>query len=271
MLEQNINALLDHAEPNRSKAYMLYKTCQNEGLWQGEYSEFETQLQSFYAKHRSKRRKSHFDQFLRKPMDHDIYKNFHLNFRTAGISDKAICDLADWTYNMIRIGTKIKSAMTSKPVLIATLQKITTPGPFEKAEDIEFDDFCTAWEKSVFKSFGQSFKSEMGALVSEFKVMNEQLKLQKNITPQILPAEKLDQVELDWVLAVRTSAENYDLAPDNLVQANVGLKEVERLLSLYRIVQSTKLGELRAHREKIRLTLIDRCDHLLRKYIDQVS
>ena len=60
LIEQNINSLLDRAEPNRIKAFMLYKACQNDGLWSDDFDGFKAQLESFYAKPRAARRKSDF-------------------------------------------------------------------------------------------------------------------------------------------------------------------------------------------------------------------
>ena len=43
------------------------------------------------------------------------------------------------------------------------------------------------------------------------------------------------------------------------------LMELERVISLYKIVRVTKQTELIKRREDVRVTLIDRCDRLLRK------
>ncbi|MEK7355722.1 MAG: hypothetical protein AAB250_04705, partial [Bdellovibrionota bacterium] len=64
LIEQNVNALLDRAEPRPAKAFMLYKTCQNEGLFEGTYQQFSRSLEQFFSKPRRERRKSDFDRHL---------------------------------------------------------------------------------------------------------------------------------------------------------------------------------------------------------------
>ncbi len=270
LLEQNINGLLDHAGPNMHKAYFIYKACKREDLWDGDYHDFEIKIQNYYRRTKTDRRKAHLDNFLKRPMDHDVYEVFHLDFRSAEISDQEVMQLADWTHNMLRIGKKTDSPVISKSILLKTLQRITNPGPGEKAYDIKFEDFTEAWKKSVFQEFGQKHQNLMGKIVNDLQLMNERLKLQDSMKPKV-QLEALDSDDIDWLLALREAAFNYEPAPMGPENPKASLQEVVRLVSLYKIVQSTRLGELRAHREKIRLSLMDRCDHLLRIYCDRAA
>lgn len=273
LLERNINALLDSAEPNPAKAFMLYRTCKFEGLWGGSWEDFHIHLQEFYSVHRSERRKSQFDKYLDRPMDQDIFSSFDLNFRNACISDGEIHNLASWTHNLIRVAQKTQSQVISISVLEQTLKRLTQPGPYEKDRDIRFEDFCEAWQKAVFQNFGHRHSAELNEILRELKNLDAQIKLQEleGGGPQI--QVELTNIELDWVLAIRTAVFE-DRQPPQFpgpVPEKQVLKELERLLSLYRIVQTTNLRELFKHRDRIYQKLLDHCDSLLGQHYDEAA
>ncbi|MES2856897.1 MAG: hypothetical protein V4692_13595, partial [Bdellovibrionota bacterium] len=124
LLEQNINGLLDGALPNSTKAFMLYKACKNDDLWNGTFDQFYSRLEEFYARPKVQRKKSDFDRFLDRPMDQEIYTGFHLNFRTALVSEKSVMDLASWTHNLIRVSKKLDSEIISLEIITQTLNYI---------------------------------------------------------------------------------------------------------------------------------------------------
>ena len=103
---QKINALLDEAEPNQTKAFQLYKMCQFENLWQGSFENFSDHLSDFFKVVKSERNKSDFDRYLNRPMDFISYENFHLTFRSAAIESQSIRDIASWAHHMLRLHFK---------------------------------------------------------------------------------------------------------------------------------------------------------------------
>lgn len=269
LLEQNINGLLDTAEPRPTKAFQLYKRCQQEDLWSGSYEEFSKILNDFFSKPRMQRRKSDVDKFLDRPMDHDVFSAFHLNFRTALVSEKEVDDLASWTHHLIRVAKKIDSEVISLDTILKTLKSITNPKPLEKAEDITFEDFCATWKKTVFASFGETFETELTTLVTELRAINSDLKQLEKASPgNLLPTLYLTPPEFEWVEAVQLAAiENKGIPkfPFAKGPSKQRLLDLERVITLYELVQMTTLPELLKHRESIRLTLLDRCQGLLKE------
>ena len=269
LLEQNIESLLDCAEPNRSKAFMLFKTCQSEGLWSQSYQAFFRRLEDFYQRPRSMRRKSDFDQCLTRPMDHDVYMNFHLDFRTAEVPNQAIDDLASWAHHLIRVAKKTTSPYMSLEVMAQTLRAVTQPKPLQKAEHITFEDFAEIWSRVVFRKFGESFDQEMKATLTELHTINKELREQERIAtlaPEPAARMQLTRAEFEWISQVRVAAENFAEVPAHPYEGGSQkrrIMELERVISLYSIVQSTTLPELLLHRDSIRLTIIDRCEILL--------
>jgi hypothetical protein len=269
LLERNINGLLDHAEPNSTRAFQLYKTCKNSGLWEETFERFTTRLEEFFSLPKFERRKSHFDNFLNRPMDHSIYQGFHLNFRTAVVPEKSINDLASWAHNLIRVSKQTATAVISLDVMTKTLKQITTPGLHDKAENIEFEDFCGAWKKTVFRLFGIKHDAALGALLAELRWINAQLKesdrlaLEKDAT---LPMIYLTQTETDWTHAVRQAVlKNMPIPKFPLARGpeKLCLMELDRIISLHKILQISKRENFIQHRESVRLTILDRCDRLL--------
>lgn len=270
LIEQNINGLLDSAAPNPAKAFMLYKTCQQEGLWTDDYVKFAKHLHEFFSNPRGQRRKSHFDTFLNRPMDQDTYTNFHLTFRSASVSEKALHNVANWAHNLIRVSRKTTSAVISMDVMVKTLKYITQPPAFEKDENIEFDDFCSAWKKTVHKLFGHQHDRELQPILTELVTLNAQ---SKEIEAQALLrghtlSFDLTDIELSWVHAVRHAAFELKDIPRFPLEEKPQkqfLKDLERVIALYKVVQTTKFPELIKHRGQIRSTILDRCDRMIPK------
>lgn len=268
LIEQNINGLLDTAPPNPAKAFMLYKTCQQEELWSEDYPKFAKKLHEFFSTPRGDRRKGHFDQFLNRPMDQDTYSNFHVNFRSATVSEKALNNVANWAHNLIRVSRKTTSAVISMEIMVKTLKYITNPPPFEKAENIEFEDFCVAWQKTVFKAYGKQHDRELGSILTELTQVHARLKEAEQHAQLrgMTRTYDLTQTEVDWVQAVRSAAFELQDIPDFPIVGEPQkdfLKDLVRVIALYRVVQTTKFPELIKHRGNIRSTILDRCDRLL--------
>lgn len=267
LLEQNVNGLLDTAEPNPTKAFQLYKTCKNEDLWRENFESFSQALRAFYSKPRGARRKGHFDQFLDRPMDAHVYQNFHLTFRTAAIEDRAVTDLASWAHNLIRVSKKSVSAVFSLDVMSETLKAVVNPGPFDKDENIEFDDICEKWKKVVGRTYGANEARELQVLVTELQKMNDahrELEEVSGLHP--LPLLGITPPELDWIKLVRLAALAHAKIPKPPPSHGLRkqcLKELDRVIQLYELVLVTQIQELMKHRASTRLTLIDRCDTLI--------
>jgi hypothetical protein len=266
LLVQKINGLLDAAEPSPTKAFHLYKTCQREQLWQDSFEKFSDHLRDFFSQPKDYRAKSYFDSFLERPMNRHIFDEFQLTFRTANVNARDVVDTANWAHNMMRISCKSESEVISSDVLGRTLQDITNPPPYEKDHDIEFEDFCIAWKKIVFKLFGKTHDSEMNRILKELRWLNAELKKPEvsNFTPSIY----LTQTEIDWTTAVKSRAEDYAEIPEFPLSRGaqkIRLMELERAVNLYNIVQKTDLPELLKHRENIRTTILDKCEWLLKE------
>jgi hypothetical protein len=268
LLEQNVNGLLDGAGPNRTKAFMLYKACKNEDLYSGDFEKFTEKLEAFYSRPKAFRKKSDFDRMLDRPMDQDVFAGFHLNFRTAHIPEKSVDDLASWAHNVIRVAKKTASAVISLEVIGQTLKSIVQPPPHAKAENIEFEDFCEAWKKTVFKFFGRNKDTELELIVKELRWINAELKAAEENPRKVLsfPTIYLTQTELDWANAVRSAAIDRTRAPKFPLSRGPlkqRLNELERVATLYETVRTSTLPELIKYRERIRATLLDRCENLL--------
>lgn len=268
LIEQKINGLLDNALPNSNKAFQLYKTCQSENLWTENFEKFANHLDNFFLLSRSDRRKSDFDQFLDRPMDMNTFAMFHLNFHNAAISERATGNIASWAHNLIRLNIKTECAVASTEVLNKTLRYITSPPIFEKSQDIDFDDFCSAWKKTVFQLFGKIYDPQLSIILNELKWLNTQNKeLEINDRDNFVPTIYLTQTEIDWTISVhKATTENLVIPKFPLSRGpqKQRLIDLERAVSLYRIVQTTKLPELLKHRENIHTTIIARCESLLR-------
>ena len=269
LIERNINGLLDNAEPNATRAFQLYKTCKNAGLWEETFQRFSSRLEEFFALPKFERRKSHFDIFLNRPMDHSVYQGFYLNFRTAVIPDRSISDLASWAHNLMRVSKETTTAVISLDVMTKTIRQITSPGPHDKADDIEFEDFCGAWKKTVFRLFGVKYDSALNSLLTELRWINAQLKESDRLAAQkgdALPMIYLTQTETDWTRAVQLAVLKNIAIPKFPLERGpekLCLMELDRIISLHKILQVSKREDFVKHRESVRLTLLDRCDRLL--------
>ena len=270
MLVQNLNGLLDQAEPTPAKAFMLYKTCQREDLWRESFEKFSQHLAAYYARHRRDREKADLDQVFERPINRHIYEEFQLNFRNAHVDSRSVRNLVSWAHNLLRTGSKTESPVISMDVIAQTVDRLIHPAPHEKAENYDLDDFCDAWKKIVFKIYGRRYDAEFLTLLNEIQGLNAQLENQEKAVRKLpfVPTIYLTQTEIDWVVAVQAAAENYEripVFPLSRGPQKQRLIYLERAGSLYNIVHKTNLPELLLQRENIRLTLLDQCDSLLRE------
>lgn len=266
LVEQKINALLDNAEPNRFKAYQLYKACQNESLWGESFEKFNNCLFDFFNLPKQERSKSKFDIFLNRPMHRTVYDQFTLDFRTAQVSSAKVLNFSSWAHNIMRINLKTNSVLISTDIMTRTVTCITKPSIFEKASEIEFDDFCSAWKRTVFHLFGKRYDSELSRILNEIRLLNIE---QKNIeaTPRFVPQIYLTQTEIDWTQNLQLAAKNYDTLPKFPLSRGPQkprLVELEKVVQLYSIVMNSDKPELICHRQSVRNTLMDRCESLMR-------
>jgi len=269
LLVQRINGLLEEAEPNSIKAFHLYKTCQTENLWLGTFEKFSSQLRDFFALPKHERKKSALDRLMERPMGMDVFGEFHLTFRTALVSNKSLLDIASWAHHLVRVGYKTNSVVISEDVFTKTLNYITNPPHFEKDHDIEFEDFCEAWKKTVYRVFGKKYDSELNAILRELRWLNSQTREvdQEAKENGFFPTIYLTQTEIDWTTAVHKAAFEYEAIPKFPLSRGPQkqrLIELQRAINLYRIVQTASHPELLKHRENIRATILERCASLLR-------
>lgn len=270
LLVKKINGLLETAEPSSAKAFQLYKNCQGENLWQDTFELFSRRLNDFFSLPPVERRKSDFDRYLNAPMSHVLYENFHLTFKTASVDQVSLLNIASWAHHLMRVSRKTESVVISTDVLTKTLRYLTNPPLFEKDENIEFEDFCSAWKKTVFKLFGKKYDSDLNGILQELHRINSELAHEELQEEQglFVPSIYLTQTEIDWTLAVQKAAiENSPIPKFPLKRGaeKPRLKDLERTISLYRIVQTTRLPELIEQRNNIRTTILDLCERLLRE------
>lgn len=271
LLEEKINALLDEAEPSNAKAYQLYKACQREQIYTGTFEKFNDHLNSFFSIAKSERSKSDFDCHMDRPMHSAVYQEFHLNFRTAQVSGLAVQNIVSWAHNLLRVSYKSTSPVISGDVLNRTLDYIIHPPLFEKAQDITFADFCEAWKKTVFRIFGRQYDSEFTKILNELKWLDRQSKeLQESPAGHepFVPTIYLTQTEIDWAEAVKKAVTDHQPAPKFPLSRGPQkqrLIDLARAISLYKIVQSSRLPEFIKHRENIRTTILARCESLLKE------
>ncbi len=270
LIEQRINGLLDEAEPSNFKAYQLYKTCKNENLWHNSFELFNIHLADYFSLPKVERAKSYFDQFLERPMNRNIYDAFALNFRTANINFDAISQTASWSHNLMRINSNTTEEIISSHVFFETIQQITNPPQFEKESDIEFEDFCIAWKKTVFTIFGSKFAPDMENILKEVRWLN---KLQKNPDLQIekfkfKPGIYLTQTEINWVTEVQEAVFSNRRAPDFPLHRGPTKEKLiflDKTVLLYNLNLLAKPEKLAGQGESIRLTVLDQCGWLIRE------
>jgi len=270
LLVERINTLLDEAEPNSAKAFQLYKTCQSENLWNDTFEKFSKHLNHYFSLNKFDRRKSVLDSVLDAPMSMTTFNEFHLNFRNAIVDNRSIVNLANWAHHLMRVGHKTDSVVISEDLLCKTLNYITHPPLFEKAANIYFEDFCEAWKKTVFKLFGKQHDGEFQKILTELQWLNAQLiaeEQQVEKRPTAFPTIYLTQTEIDWTLAVQQAVDaNIDIPKYPLSRGpqKPRLIDLLRTVQLYKVVETSKLPEFLEHKEKIRATILDRCEKLLR-------
>lgn len=270
LIEQRINSLLDEAEPNAMKAFHLYKTCQSESLWSDSFESFSEVLRSFFSRPRRDRSKSDLDRLLNRPVPSLVYEGFHLTFHSARVDNRSLLNIAGWAHHLMRVTYKSTCAVISEDVLTRTLQSLTSPSAHEKGENIEFEDFCRAWKKVVFRLFGRKYDDEFEKILQELHWLNTQLKRSDEEAARVpvIPGIYLTQTEIDWTADVHKAVSLNEAAPDFPLSRGpqkMRLIELERAINLYKIVQTSRFPEFVKHRENIRATILDRCERLLRE------
>jgi hypothetical protein len=268
LIERNVNGLLDEAEPNALRKLHIYRSIKTKGLTRGGVEEFLRNLDEFFSRPRVERHKSQFDAFLERPMDHELYALFHLDFHNAVIPDEALYNLASWAHNLIRVSRKTTAAYMSQDVLLRTLRRLTNPNRSEKAFDITFADFCVAWKRTVTKLFGSDQDKEFLDVIRELEWLDAELKKteERAIETALVAGVYLSNIEIDWLIKVRAAAEARLSIPDYPTRGGPSkreLRDLERVASLYTIAETSRLSEIVRNRERIRATLIGRCDSLL--------
>lgn len=270
-LEVKINSLLDEAEPNPTKAFQLYKMCQREELWNESFEAFSRRLNHYYSTPRPQRRKSDFDSCLERPMSMEVYQSFHLDFHNSRVNSRAVMEIAHWAHQSMRMQYQIESLVVSNDVLHRTLKYITSPPRFGKADDITFEDFCEAWKKVVFHLYGKKFDRELETVMMQIQRATEEVDHFENevtMAEGFVPGIYLTQTEIDWTSAVLEAVQVNEEAPRFPLSRGpqkLRLLELSKTISLYKIVRTTQSPDFIAHREKIRATIIDQCERLLRE------
>lgn len=272
ILEQKINALLDEAEPSSTKAFQLYKTCQREQAYSGTFEKFAEHLEQYFSIAKADRRKSDIDQLLDRPLHSSVYLEFHLNFRTAQVNALSVSNIVSWAHNLLRLNYRTNSPVISSDVISKTLQYIINPPLFEKAQDINFSDFCEAWKKTVFKLFGKQYDGEFTKIMNELKWLDRQsaeiAEANSSNHEPFIPTIYLTQTEIDWTESVHRAVFFHQPVPKFPLTKGPQkqrLIDLQRAISLYKIVQSSKLPEFVKHRENIRTTILSRCECLLKE------
>ncbi|AGH95795.1 hypothetical protein [Pseudobdellovibrio exovorus] len=275
ILEKKINHLLDEAEPNQAKAYQLYKTCKNENLWNNSFEIFAIHLHDFFSLAKSERAKSYFDNFLDRPMERSIYESFDLTFRTATVNSQSLLNVANWSHEQMIHNCQTaqeESVVLSVDILTKTLHYITNPPLHEKDQQIEFEDFCQTWKKTVFLLFGKKYDSELETVLQQIRKLAfdlkqaEQKTLEKEKSPTFIPSIFLTQTEIDWTTAVREAIVHHLQAPDFPLSRGAEkprLIELQKAAELYNLILQTSRTELRRHLDNVRTTILHKCDWLL--------
>lgn len=267
LIEKKINALLEEAEPNRMKSFHLYKTCQNENLWTKSFEEFREQLHQFFALPPTERSKSRFDYYLNRPMHKSVYNLFELDFRNGVVNESSLQAVSNWAHHMLRINTRATSPVISLDVMKKTLNSIVNPGPFDKAQDIEFNDFCDAWKRICFTLFGRRFEADLSQVLDQLKALEQEQQLLEQNRQQ-LPRIYLTQTEIDWTEALLSAAQEATKLPKFPLSRGPqkeALVEIEKVAQLYSFVMESDKADFIPYRNRIRETLVFRCEDLLKK------
>lgn len=269
LLEEKINALLDEAEPSPERAFQIYKSCQREGAWTGSFEKFSEYLSGFFAMAKSERRKSIFDAYLERPLSSYAFESFDLDFRSAEVHPGSVLQITSWAHHLMRVGHKTNSVVISEDVLGKALYKITHPSFFDKAKNITFEDFCNAWKRVVFQLFGKTHDAEFNKILAELRwLYSQQAIAPKESSSGFVPSIYLTQTEIDWTTAVKMATENgleIPKFPLSRGPQKQRLMDLERTISLYKIVQRSQIPEFMKHRDHIRNTILNHCETLLRE------
>ncbi len=272
--EQKVNGLLDQAEPTEAKAFQLYKVCQQQKLWSSSFEEFSTEVKIFFSKARRDRCKGEVDRFLDRPLDQLDYEDYHLTFRNAAINPNDVREIASWAHNMLRVGGRLDSVASSIQTLNEVLLAVTQPSYLEKDSDIEFSDICERWQKIISTKLGSQITTDVKILFEKLDHLDQQSKHYRNnksvavvtSTEMTINSHDFNPSEMNWILQVKNRATNFGKMPKFPVSngsAKIQLIQLERIVTLYTIIQLTDREELMKHRESIRTTVLDRCRLLL--------
>jgi hypothetical protein len=267
LIEEKINGLLDEAEPNRMKSFQIYKACQYENLWNRSYEDFCEHLRNFYFLPRIERIKSRFDIYLDRPMHKSLFEQFQLDFRNSSVNSSSLMNVSNWAHHMLRINSGTTCQIISLDVMKKTFNSIVNPSAFEKAQDIEFEDFCRAWKGICFNLFGRKYDAELSRVLKELQLLNhEQQQLERGLRQ--IPRVYLTQTEIDWtegVLLCAKSAKKIPTYPLSRGPQKAELIEIEKIVQLHSLVFESDNPELMQHLQNVRTTLIFRCEELLKK------
>lgn len=259
LLEQNIDGLLDQAEPTPLKAYQLYKACEREDLWRGSFAEFSRRLEDYYSRPRWRRSKAGFDIHLERPMPQATFGAFHLTFRTARVREAAVENLTSWAHHLMRVGSKMKSAVISKEVLGRVFHRLIRPLPHEKDEDLNLSDFLGVWRRTVFQSFGHRFDEDLEFLSTELRWLDEKFRATEQAQRDRVPVLiELTQTEIDWIAAIRAAVAINRPAPEFPLRRGPQkepLRQLERVARLYTLSLSSDSPELLKNKANIRATI----------------
>ncbi len=264
---QKINGLLDQAQPNRLKAFHIYKMCKSENLWDKSFSEFSFLLEGYYHTHPAERSKSQIDQFLNRPMDWRSYESINLNFHTADIGLTEVRDIASWAHHMLRLHYEKTSPISSVEALSKTIFDLTHPSYNGKDHDIDFEDFCDAWKDAVDKLYGKKFEAEHQMVISELRNLNQILESRA----LELPAHRINriyltQTEITWVersleaVMAGLSMPRYPLSKG---PTKPRLIDLLKWLTLWEISKDVKAPSVQAKVEKLRGHIQNECEDLL--------
>ncbi len=265
-ITQKINGLLDEAEPNAAKAFQLYKMCQSENLWTDSFSQFAFHLSDFFTLAKAERSKSNFDAYLSRPMDCISFESFQLTFRSAAISSQSVRDIASWAHHMLRLHFKEDSSVFSLEAMQLTVHSLTHPSFEEKDQDIDFEDFCSSWQKSAGKIYGKRFEAEHAVVLAELRSVERQKSIELQQQTRRRHSIYLTQTEIEWTQAVQTAAQQEKKLPRYPLTKGPQkerLVELLKCVTLYEIAFSSDIQQLVQHRLRIRLTVLDLCDWLL--------
>lgn len=264
---QKINGLLDQAQPTSLKAFHIYKMCKNENLWDKSFSEFSFLLEGFFHTHPAERSKSQMDQFLNRPMDWRSFESINLTFRTAEIHASEIRDIASWAHHMLRLHYERTSPISSVETLSKTIFDLTHPGPGEKDQNIDFEDFCEAWKNAADKLYGKKFEAEHQLVLSELRNLNH-IQESRALEPsrRMLDRIYLTQTEITWVersleaVTVGLSMPRYPLSKG---PTKARLIDLLKWLTLWEISKDVTAAAVQVKVEKLRSHIQSECEDLL--------